>query len=219
LESNELVGNLKPKKSADFAKNISLVAKGGGVTFVGKLFTNVIRLVLAILLARILGTTQLGYYSLALSTGNIAMGIALFGLDAAIIRFIAVHAARKDDESTWESIQVGIGLSLFLSTIIGIALYALSFFFAEHVFNNSDLAPYLQLISVFIPLLVVNDQLFNALRGFKEFNLSVLAQYIYQPITRLLIVGVLLIVGLNARTAIISYGLATLTASGANMDS
>jgi len=215
LETNQLVGNVNTKDTSDFENNISAVAKGGGITFIGKLFTNVIRLALAIVLARVLGTTQLGYYNLALSAGNIAMGIALFGLDASVIRFIAIMVARDDEEGTWESIQIGIGISLFLSSVMGVLLYAFSFYLSETVFNNPDFAPYLQLISVFVPLLVVNDQLFNSLRGFKEFNLSVLAQYIYQPITRLIIVGVLLVVGLNAKTAIASYGLATLTASGA----
>jgi O-antigen/teichoic acid export membrane protein len=215
LETNQLVDNINTKESSGFENNISVVAKGGGITFIGKLFTNVIRLILAIVLARVLGTTQLGYYSLSLSAGNIAMGIALFGLDAAVIRFIAIMAARKDEEGTWEAIQIGIGVSLFLSTVMGVLLYAFSFYLSETVFNNPDLTPYLQLISVFVPLLVVNDQLFNSLRGFKQFNLSVLAQYIYQPITRLILVGILLVVGLNAKTAIISYGLATITASGA----
>jgi len=215
LETNQLVSNLKTKDTSDFENNISVVAKGGGITFIGKLFNNVIRLVLAIVLARLLGTTQLGYYSLALSAGNIAMGIALFGLDAAVIRFIAIMVAREDEEGTWESIQIGLGISLFLSTAMGVLLYAFSFYLSETVFKNPDLAPYLQLTSVFVPLLVVNDQLFNALRGFKQFNLSVLAQYIYQPVTRLIIVGILLVVGLNAKTAIVSYGLATITASAA----
>ena len=215
MEPVEQVGKLKPVKSSDFHKNISTVASGGGITFIGKLFNNVIRLILAITLARILGTVQLGYYSLALSALNISMGIALFGLDAAIIRFIAVMRSREDEQNTWESIQVGMGITLFLSTIIGIALYSFSFYLAENVFNNTDLTPYLQLVSVFVPLLVVNDQLSNAMKGFKQFNLSVLAQYVYQPVTRLLLVGILLLIGLNAKTAIASYALASLTASGA----
>ncbi|MEJ2486895.1 MAG: oligosaccharide flippase family protein [Anaerolineales bacterium] len=132
-----------------------------------------------------------------------------------IIRFIAVMRSREDEQNTWESIQVGMGITLFLSTIIGIALYAFSFYLAENVFNNTDLTPYLQLVSVFVPLLVVNDQLSNAMKGFKQFNLSVLAQYVYQPITRLVLVGILLLIGLNAKTAIASYALASLTASGA----
>lgn len=213
MDSAAGVGNLGEKKVSKFEQNINVVAKGGGITFAGKLFLNVLRFATAVLLARILGADQLGMYSLSLSALNITMGLALFGLDAAIIRYIAVMAGRKDEEGIWSAIQIGMGISFILSALLGTALYAFSFVIAERVFNEPSLAPLLQLASVFVPLMVINDQLFNALRGFKKFNESVIAQYVYQPITRLIMIGVLAIIGLNAEYAVATYGLATITAS------
>lgn len=207
------VGNLGETKVSNFEQNINVVAKGGGITFAGKLFLNVLRFGTALLLARILGADQLGLYSLSLSALNIAMGLALFGLDAAIIRFIAVMASRKDEEGVWSAIQIGMGISFILSALLGTALYAFSFVLADKVFHEPRLAPLLQLASVFVPLMVVNDQLFNALRGFKKFNESVIAQYVYQPVTRIIMIGLLVIIGLNAQNAVATYGLATITAS------
>jgi len=200
-------------RASSFEKNVNVVAKGGGVTFAGKLFLNVLRFVTALLLARILGADQLGLYSLSLSALNITMGLSLFGLDAAIIRFIAIKAGREDDEGTWGALQIGIGLSFILSALLGTALYAYSFVIAEKVFHEPRLVPLLQLASVFVPILVVNDQLFNAIRGFKKFNESVIAQYVYQPVTRLIMIGGLAIIGLNAKNAIVAYALSTITAS------
>jgi O-antigen/teichoic acid export membrane protein len=167
LNSMVGAGKIVATRASSFEQNINVVAKGGGITFAGKLFLNVLRFATAVLLARILGADQLGLYSLSLSALNITMGLALFGLDAAIIRFIAVMVGR----------------------------------------------PLLQLASVFVPLMVVNDQLGNALRGFKKFNEPVLAQYVYQPVTRLIMIGLLAIIGLNAQYAVATYGLATVTAS------
>lgn len=206
-------GNLGKSKVSNFEQNINIVAKGGGVTFAGKLFLNVLRFATALLLARILGADQLGLYSLSLSALNIAMGLALFGLDAAIIRYIAINVSRKDEQGIWGSIQIGLGISLILSAILGTALYAFSFVIAERVFHEPSLAPLLQLSSVFVPIMVVNDQLFNAIRGFKKFNESVIAQYVYQPVTRLIMIGLLAIIGLNAKYAVITYALSTITAS------
>jgi O-antigen/teichoic acid export membrane protein len=206
-------GKLGEPKVSNFEQNIKIVAKGGGVTFAGKLFLNVLRFVTALLLARILGADQLGLYSLSLSALNITMGLALFGLDAAIIRYIAIMVGREDDHGTWGAIQIGIGISLILSAILGTALYAFSFTIAENVFHEPGLAPLLQLASVFVPILVVNDQLYNAIRGFKKFGESVIAQYVYQPVTRLIMIGILAVIGLNARYAVIAYALSTVTAS------
>lgn len=204
----------KVKQPISFHNNVGTVLRGGSITVVGKIFNNLIRLALAILLARVLGTVELGYYSLALSTLNIAMGVALFGLDAAVIRFVAVMQSRDDAQKTWESIQIGTGLSLIFSTLVGIFLYIFSFYLAINVFNDIQLVPYLQLTSIFIPMLVVNDQLSNVLKGFKKFDLSVFAQYIFQPIARLIITGIIFFIGLNAKTAIIAYCLATISSTG-----
>jgi O-antigen/teichoic acid export membrane protein len=200
-------------EASSFEQNIRVVASGGGVTFTGKLFTNVLRLATAILLARVLGADELGLYNLALSGLNIAMGIALFGLDAAIVRFIAIMAGRKDEDGIWSVLQVGMGVALLLSALLGTLLFALSYPVADKVFNEPRLAPTLQLASVFVPLMVIYDQLGNALRGFKKFNEAVVAQYVYQPVTRLALIGALAILGLNARDAVIAYGLGSLSAS------
>ena len=214
LEQLQNVVIKKSKKPISFQANVGTVLRGGSITVFGKMFNNVIRLVLAIILARVLGTVQLGYYSLSLSTLNIAMGVALFGLDAAVVRFVAVMQSRQDDQKTWESIQIGTGLSLIFSTFVGILLFIFSYYLAINVFNDNALVPYLQLASIFIPMLVVNDQLANILRGFKKFDLSVLAQYIFQPIARLVITGIIFLIGLNAKTAILAYCLATISTTG-----
>jgi O-antigen/teichoic acid export membrane protein len=208
---NSVIENVK--KPISFHTNVSTVIRGGSITVVGKMFNNLIRLALAIILARVLGTVQLGYYTLALSTLNIAMGVALFGLDAAVIRFIAVMQSRDDTQKTWESIQIGTGVSLIFSTFIGIFLYVFSYYLAVNVFNDLALVPYLQLISIFLPMLVLNDQLSNVLKGFKKFDLSVFSQYIFQPISRLVITGIILVIGLNAKTAILAYCLATVSST------
>ena len=205
--------NLGKAKVSNFEKNISVVVKGGGITFGGKLFLNVIRFGTAVLLARILGADQLGLYNLSLSSMNIAMGLAIFGLDAAIIRFIAVSVGRKDDSGVWNALQIGLVVPLVFSALLGTALYALSFEIAENVFHEPDLAPLLQLTSVFIPFMVVNDQLGNALKGFKKFDASVVPQYVYQPVTRLILIGVLAFIGLNAKSAVVVFGLSSVTAS------
>lgn len=213
MEAVVAAGELRGARGSTFKQNIDVVAKGGGVTFTGKLFTNVLRLATAILLARILGADQMGLYNLSLSGLNITMGIALFGLDAAIIRFIAVMVGREDEEGIWDVLQIGVGISMVFSALLGTALFALSYVVAEKVFHEPRLAPTLQLASVFVPLMVVNDQLGNALKGFKKFNEAVVAQYVYQPITRLVMIGILALTNLNAMTAVAAYGLATLSAS------
>lgn len=195
--------------------NLRVVATGSGATFASKLFLNGLRLVTAIWLARLLGADQLGLYSLALSAMNLSFGIALFGMDAGVIRFIAVQTARKDEEGVWSTLQVGLGIPLLFSALLGTLLFAFSGYAAAAIFNEPRLAPLLQLASVFVPLLVINDMLGNALKGFKKVHLSSLAMFVIQPVTRLIAIGLIALVGMNTSWAVATYGLATLTASAA----
>lgn len=198
---------------ASLKRNIIFVAKGGGVTFAGKMFLSASRLVTAVLLGRLLGAQQYGLYSLSLSAANIAVVLAVFGLDTALIRYIAVLNGRRDEAGVWGTIQLGLGTATFLSVLTGTLLYAFSFPIADRVFHEPALAPLLQIISVIIPMLTLSEVLVGANRGFKRMDTPVIAQFIAQPIIRLLLILVLLLTGFNVALAILTFGLADLAAS------
>lgn len=204
-----------PQQSRGLEKNLRVLAAGGGVTFATKLFLNALRFVTAIWLARLLGADQLGLYSLATSALTLAMGIALFGLDAGVVRYIAVQTARKDEAGVWGTIQIGIGVPLLASAVLGTLLFAFSQAVAVYLFDEPRLTYLLQLASVFVPLMVINDMLGNALKGFKQIQRSSLAMFVFQPITRLVLIAIFALVGMNAAWAVVTYGLASVTASGA----
>ena len=200
-------------KISGFEKNILSVAKGGGITFAGKMFLSAVRLVTAVLLARLLGAEEYGMYTLAISVATIAASISVFGLDTAMIRYIAIQVTREDKAGIWGTIQVGVGTATLLSVLTGTVLYAFSYFIAQQFFHDPQLAPLIQLASVFIPLLAMSDVLAGVTRGFKRMDYPVIAQFVAQPIIRLVLILGLAILGLNAWQAVITYGLADLSAS------
>ncbi|MDQ2675069.1 MAG: oligosaccharide flippase family protein, partial [Chloroflexota bacterium] len=86
--------------------DIGAAARAGGIVFVGKLFTWGMRLVLAVLLARLLGASDYGLYTIALSVVAVASALSVFGLDAAMIRFVAIAVARGDEARARGTAQV-----------------------------------------------------------------------------------------------------------------
>ncbi len=199
--------------SATLDRNVVSVAKGGGITFAGQIFLAASRFVLAVLMARLLGAKQYGLYSLTISVGAIAGGLALLGLDAALVRYVAIAAGRRDETRLWGALQVCMGLSLFASVVISTGLFALAYPIAEQTFGDPQLAPLLQLMSVIVPFLTLSDMLAGAHRGFKRMDYPALAQSVVQPMVRLVLVLVLALVGLNAALAVIIYGVADASAS------
>ncbi|MEM2125330.1 MAG: flippase [Candidatus Methanosuratincola sp.] len=203
----------KTIKPAAYDRNILTVAKGGGVTYAGKLFLSVTRIVTSVLLARLLGANQYGMYTLALSASNIAVGIAVFGLDSALIRYVAILANRRDEKGLWGALQVGIGTAMLLSVLTGTFLFAFATIIAERTFQEPQLAPLLQLVSVIVPFLTLSEILAGANRGFKRMDYAVIAQFVAQPVIRLVLIGILAFSGFNTVHAILTFGLADLSAS------
>ncbi len=195
------------------SRNIAFVAKGGGITFAGKMFLTGVRVITAVVLARLLQAEQFGMYSLALSAANIAVAVAIMGLDAALVRYVAVLANHKREEELWGALQLGIGVATLSSLLTGGLLFALAYPAADILFGEPKLAPLLQLVSVIVPMLTLSEVLAGATRGFKRMDYATLAQFIIQPVIRLGLIVILALGGFSAAEAIITFGLADLAAS------
>jgi O-antigen/teichoic acid export membrane protein len=196
-----------------FKHNMTAVAKGGGVIFTGKLFLDAVRFITAFFLARLLGAKDYGMYSLALSATNIGVGLSLLGLDAALIRYVAVMVGRKDDESVWGTIQLGVSIAMLLSVVSGTILFGFAYPIAANVFHKATLAPLLQLAAVLIPALTLSEVLASVTKGFKRMDYPVIAQFFFQPIIRLIMIAILALGKFNPFSAIVTFGLADLGAS------
>lgn len=193
--------------------NIIATAKGGGILFAGRIFTFGSRFVISLVLARLLDTQNYGVYSLALSAATITATLALIGLDAALVRHIALWRNRNDEAGVWGSLQVGLGLTFALSLLAAWGLFALSYWIAENIFHDPQLAPYLQISAAIVPFLTLSNTLAGATRGFKDMRSVVIAQNLIQPLVRLVLIVGFILVGLDAYRAIVIFGLADLSAS------
>lgn len=198
---------IEPAKPISYERNLLSVVQGGGITLFGKMFTNASRFVMAFLLARLLGASQYGMYQLALNVSTLAVSLAMIGLDTAMLRYIAISVSRKDEKGLWGTLQIGIGLSALLSVLAGTVLFALSHYLANEVFHEPKLAPLLQIVSVATPFITLGDVLAGATRGFKNMSYAVIAQFIAQPLIKVILVGILAIFGLKVWQAVAIYAI------------
>ena len=85
---------MKPETSSEAQKrekrnkdrNVLAAARGSGLLAFGKFFNMGGRLIVALLLARLLGAAEYGIYNLAMSAAPLAMALGVFGLDDAMLR-------------------------------------------------------------------------------------------------------------------------------------
>lgn len=185
-------------------------ARGGGIVFVGKLFAWGARLALAVLLARILKADQYGLYNLALTVATVAASFPTLGLDAAIVRYTAVFASRRDVASVLGTLQLGIGVPAVLSIIVAIGVALAAEPIANGLMHEPRLAPLLIIASFLIPAIVLSRQLAATLQGFKRIEYTVLAEQFSQPTVRFVILLIFALLGLTAAYAILASALAAL---------
>lgn len=189
-------------------------AKGGGITFGGKLFTFGCRFVMTLVLARQLGAEQYGLYNLALTSLTVAAALAVFGLDSALVRYIAIFQRRRDEQGVWGTLQIGLGITAILSLLLGFGLFMFATPIAEGIFDQPQLAALLRIVSIVVPFLALSNVLASATQGFKKMQYATLARDIVQPLIRLMLIVGLVMIGLNPAAALIIFGIAISTSAG-----
>lgn len=188
-------------------------AKGGGIIAFGRVFSYGSRFLVTFVMARLLTAENYGFYNLAISGAAIASAVARFGLDTAMVRYVAIMNSRRDTEGLWGSLQVGLVGTILLGVLAGTGLFALAYPIADRFFGEPSLAPLLQVASVFVPFLALGDVLAGATRGFKSMREMVIAQNIVQPLLKVIIIAAVALSGLDVVKAIIAFGLSDLGAS------
>jgi O-antigen/teichoic acid export membrane protein len=189
-------------------KHVLTAAKGGGITFAGKIFTSGSRFIMAILLTRLLGAEQYGLFNLGLSAITVTAGLSMLGLDTAIVRYVSLMASRRDEAGVRGAIQFGLGTIISVGVLLAIGLYLLAEPIANHIFHEPQLAPLVRLASVFVPILALSDGLVGSTEGFKKMQYGTISQDVVRPLLRIVLIGVLLIIGLTAAGAMLIFGLA-----------
>lgn len=199
---------VQPTQFATSHQSILTAAKGSGITFLGTMGEYAGRLILGFLLARFMGAEQYGLYSLADSAVFMVIGIALMGMDTALMHFIPVFSRRREATALQATLQVGLGIPLALGILGGIGLFVFAGPIAQSVFHEPRLALLLRIVALAAPFGVMSSAAVGATRGFKQMQYKVITQDIALTLIKLILTAVLAITGLTAMKAMAAYSAA-----------
>jgi O-antigen/teichoic acid export membrane protein len=192
-----------------FQQNILSTAKGGSISFAGRMFEYTIRFIFSIVVARVIGAEQYGLYTLGLTIVPIASMLALMGLQTGVVAFLAPAIREKDDARIWGIVQVCTGIPTLLSVVFGVILFV----FAEPVavlgFHEPRLVPLLQIVSVSIPLDAIGFIAYQIIISYKQPKFSVLANNVILPLAKLLLTVGFLALGLGVFGIVLAHVLAS----------
>lgn len=192
-------------------QNILTAAKGGGVSFAGRIFEYVIRFAFGIFIARVVGVEQYGLYTLAITVSLIATNIAMFGLQTGMVRFLPATIREKDDQATWGIIQVSVGIPLIFSIVLSLGLLLLADNLAVLLFHDPRMAPLLRIASLLIPLDTLSSMAYVITISYKQPKYSVIANNVLSPLIKLLMAAAFLAIGLSTQGILLAQLIASIT--------
>lgn len=193
--------------------HVRAIARGGGFLAGGSFFDFGSRFIIGLLLARLLGPTDYGLYHLAISAGAMFAGISSLGLDDAMVRYVAILSGRRDRPGVWGTIQIGLGITLPVSALMGVLLYLAAPMVAEGLFDEPSLTPPLHLMALVVPFLTLSNVLLGVTRGFGRMDHAALGENVVQSLVRMVLLGILALVGLDLYAALIIFALADVASS------
>lgn len=191
---------------------ITSIAKGSGFLAAGDLFEYASRAVAAFVLARELGAHEYGIYNIAVSMAFVFSGIADFGLNAAMERFIAVFRKREDHGGVRGTLQIGIGITALGALGFGLTMLLLSPVLANRMFDEPELEMLFRLFALIVPIMALTDIVGSIARGYKRMDYYAFAYDFVQPLVRVILIVIFAFVALDPVIASIIFGVSYLAA-------
>lgn len=158
------------------------VVRGGSIAFVFKVLATGLGFCFNVLLARFVGAEGAGAYYLALVVTTLATVVGRVGLDNALLRFAAVHAAANDWSKVSGLYRKGMQIAAVVSALVALAVVGVADWLAESIFAEPRLTVALRLMALSIvpmSLLTLHGSL---LRGLKRTRDALLVEGVGVPL-------------------------------------
>ena len=177
------------KDSADVAEvaqeGVSLIVKGASIALLGSILSYAVGYAFSFVVARGIGPSLYGLYSLGLAISSLLTTLALLGLDRAAIRYIALYMGEADVERARSTVYVSSLIVLLAGSVLGIGLVGLAKPLSEQLFAKPALASPLRWFGIALPFGALVMILMSTLQGLKVLKYRVYVESFAQPCTRL----------------------------------
>ncbi|MFQ6082633.1 MAG: flippase [Candidatus Aminicenantia bacterium] len=195
-------------KKNDFqasSQEITTIAKGAGIVFIGTIIGAGLRYVFQIIIARNLGVELFGTFFLGFAVFKVAGMITELGLPNGIIRYVALFYGERDERRVKGIITLAVKVVILSSIIIATLIILLSKTISFNLFHKIELTNILRLFAMAIPFTTLTTILVFSTQGFKIMKYKVLVREIFEPLVRITLVIILFIFGWKLYGVIFSY--------------
>lgn len=188
------------------------VGRDGSLNLIGAVCQQGSLLVVTALIARVLGEQALGRYVLAYAVLSLLALFSLLGFRAALNRFVTMHLADDEPERVRPLVRFAMLTSGGVSLALGGALVGAARPLAD-AFGDPGLATGFVCVGLALPALTVRDLCLAATQGWRSQRAFALIGWIYEPLARLALTGILLAAGVGVTGAFVALLVGSWTAA------
>jgi len=192
---------------SDTENNLKLLAKTSIIVLIGVFFSKILGYAYRVIIARYYGPEGYGLFSLATIILGVIITFSLLGLTSGLARFIPQYRGKKESNKISYLFRLTNKILFIISLISAILLFFLSDFIAINIFHDAELINLIKILSFFVPIAILSGTFLEALRSYELISIYSFIFNILQNIIRVLALVVLVLLGFNASSTIISYGL------------
>lgn len=199
----------EPTKKIEIAANeLTTIAKGAGVNFLGKITGGIIQYLSLIILARLLGVSTFGLFVLGVTVIEFVAVFGRLGLDGAVVKFVSLYNAVHDNSRTKGTIIEALKYSFLSGTILASVLWILPKLLYTNLFNKPGLPETIKILAFSLPFSALLIVALNSTQGFKTMSYTVFGQNLFNPAVNLLLFIIFFLAGFKLYGAVAAYILA-----------
>lgn len=186
-------------------QDVKHIAGGASLSLVGKVAGRGLSFITDVILARTLGASQFGLFSIGWTVFRILQMVIPLGFPQGVIRFVPEYKKQDKPELIKGLLSSSLWISAFTGIILGIILYLIAPWLSLSVFQKPELTIVFRLFSLFLPFCAILPISSAATRTTLNMKYSVLLEDIGQPLVAIvLIVGAILAIKLSVEAAILA---------------
>src|SRR5436190_126921 len=132
-------------------RELVALARGGGLNFIGAAITQLTTVGLLLYMTRDLSKNDVGVFRISVALYELLVIVALVGLGQAMTRYVAVFRADRDRAAVLGAIRLGLVVTTVFSVVVAAALYLVSPWLSDTVYNKPELVTPLRFVAFAIP--------------------------------------------------------------------
>ena len=142
------------------------MARGAAINLLGAFGANGLGLVVTLVITHMVSASTIGLVAVGMTIVSFSTIVAIFGLDTAVIRFVALGASVGDERAARAALQASIACVTVVSGVLTAAIWWQAPWLAEQLFHKPQVTDIIRIVSLSVWPLALSRVIMAGVQGY-----------------------------------------------------